>query len=356
MLNSFFSSTYSEARGRFLSAASGVGAKVHSYAIDAEAMDELAMDVAIVGEDEAPTILVSSGVHGVEGFLGSAVQLSLLERIAKQSTGLDVRYVLVHAVNPFGFSHLRRFNEDNVDLNRNFLFGDVQYEGSPAGYARLDAFLNPPSVPSRFEPFKLLAMLNILRYGRDSLIQSVAGGQYDYPRGVFFGGHGPCQSTRLVHEHARHWISESRRVVHIDFHSGLGAFGAYQLLITDEANSINVSWYADTFGAASVHPRASRGVAPYVASGEIGVWLRHHFSDLDYRFVTAEYGTYDSVRVLAAIRTENCAHHYASPKSEIYHAAKRELLECFCPRDASWRSRVIETGERIINQAVESLA
>ena len=31
-----------------------------------------------------------------------------------------VAVVLYHAVNPYGFSHLRRTNEDNVDVNRNF--------------------------------------------------------------------------------------------------------------------------------------------------------------------------------------------------------------------------------------------
>lgn len=33
--------------------------------------------------------------------------------------------VLVHAVNPFGFLNNRRWNENGVDLNRNFLVEDV---------------------------------------------------------------------------------------------------------------------------------------------------------------------------------------------------------------------------------------
>jgi predicted deacylase len=28
--------------------------------------------------------------------------------------------ILIHALNPYGFAWLRRVNEDNVDLNRNF--------------------------------------------------------------------------------------------------------------------------------------------------------------------------------------------------------------------------------------------
>ena len=41
---------------------------------------------------------------------------------------------MIHALNPFGFAHLRRANEDNVDLNRNF----VDHEGG--NYPENDLF------------------------------------------------------------------------------------------------------------------------------------------------------------------------------------------------------------------------
>ena len=75
----YFSNSYAEARDRFRRAATAVGASVTSHEVNAECRgDELAIDVATVGEDGDPAVVTSSGVHGVEGFMGSAVQLALL--------------------------------------------------------------------------------------------------------------------------------------------------------------------------------------------------------------------------------------------------------------------------------------
>ncbi len=83
-------------------------------------------------------LVVSSGVHGVEGFFGSAVQLAFLEKLPpdwRPPEGAAV--VLIHALNPFGFAWQRRFNEENVDLNRNFLLAEQTYCRRPAAERRL---------------------------------------------------------------------------------------------------------------------------------------------------------------------------------------------------------------------------
>src|SRR5688572_10961929 len=196
-----YSQSYDEARRRFMAAAGEAGAQVQSYAVVAGAAKNLCVDVAALGKQDAPTLIVSSGIHGVEGFFGSAVQLALLQRLAQTQQGAPVRYVLIHALNPYGFAHLRRVNEDNVDLNRNFMANASSYAGSPDGYASLDSFLNPPSPPSRLEPFKLKAAWTIWRRGMPALKNAVAGGQYEYPRGLFYGGTGPSASARIVQQH-----------------------------------------------------------------------------------------------------------------------------------------------------------
>ena len=343
-----------EARRRFTEAAKTVGGDVTSYEIDAESQDELAIDVAVIGAEDAQAVVISSGVHGVEGFFGSAVQLALLERLSKSPTEPRIRYVLIHSVNPFGFSHLRRFNEDNVDLNRNFLTSADHYAGAPDGYAGLNGFLNPESPPSRFEPFKLKAMWNIWRNGLQALKESVAGGQYEYPRGLFFGGHAPCKSTQLVQENCDSWLGSSQSIIHIDFHSGLGPFGTYKLLLTEGSDSDYSSWFADTFGADCVEPLVEAEGTAYNVSGLFGGWMQGHFSARDYRFVGAEFGTYGVIRVLGAIRAENRAHHYGSEDSAIYQSAKKELLECFCPNDPLWRNQVVESGLDIIDQGAKA--
>jgi len=355
MNESHFSPTYAEARRRFIDAAQAINAKVISYPIDAESQDQLAIDVAILGVDEASTVMISSGVHGVEGYFGSAVQHALLDWLGQGHVDPNIRYVLIHGVNPFGFSHIRRVNEDNVDLNRNFLVDAKDYKGSPDGYSSLNGFLNPDSTPSRFEPFRLKALWNIWRYGLQALKQSVAGGQYEYPRGLFFGGNGPCKSTQTVFENCDTWVGQSKKIIHIDFHSGLGPFGTYKILLAEGADSENFTWYTEAFGVDSVEPLDMPEGTAYKISGLFGEWMQNYYNSREYRFVGAEFGTYDIIRVLGAIRAENRAHHYSAENSKIYEAAKSELLECFCPKDTSWRNIVIESGLNIISQGILAL-
>lgn len=350
-----FSETFAEARRRFKDAAGSVGATISSYSVNADCEEELAIDVATVGEYDAPILVTSSGVHGVEGFLGSAVQHALLERLSEESAERNIRHVLIHAVNPFGFSQLRRVNEDNVDLNRNFLGNVGDYRGAPDGYANLNGFLNPESPPSRFEPFKLKAMWNIWRHGLQALKQSVAGGQYEYPRGLFFGGQGPCQSTQIINENCDAWIGSAEKVIHIDFHTGLGSFGTYKLLVAESAGSENVSWYTDTFGIDYVELLDESATTAYKISGLFGEWMQKHYAPREYRFIGAEFGTYDVIRVLGALRVENRAYHYGDENSAICKSTKAELLECFCPSDAVWRKQTIESSLRIIDQATQTL-
>ena len=324
MCDSFFSSTYSEARRRFVDASDAIGADHSSHPIGDH--DDLSIDVAVIGEKEAPAIVVSSGVHGVEGFVGSAIQLSLLDRLAANGPG-GIKYVLIHAVNPYGFEHIRRFNEEGIDLNRNFHRSDESYSGAAEAYVQLNDFLNPASPPSRTEVFTLKALWLIWQNGMSAMKEAVARGQYEYPRGLFYGGSERSESFRIVRRHCDDWIGDSKDVIHFDVHSGLGKFADYKLLI-GESDSQECAWYEKTFGSEVVESLTRGGMA-YTVSGLFCDWMKHHFGGRRYRSLGIEFGTYNVIRVLAAIRAENRAHHYAGPGEPCFQRAKSELLECF---------------------------
>lgn len=355
MSDSYFSESYHDARRRFRAAADEAGASLHAYPIEVEGEEDLTIDVAVLGDDDLPTVLTSIGIHGVEGFFGSAVQLALLDRWKNTKGQGSVRHVLLHGINPFGFLRLRRFNEDNVDLNRNFCDDGEGYSGAPDAYVKLNGFLNPASPPSRWEPFEIKAIGNILRSGYHTLKQAVAGGQYQYPQGLFFGGHSRCQSTQVICENCDQWIGQSKQIMHLDFHSGLGRNGAYKLLLAESADSEHFSWYTEQFGADHVEPLDTPEGTAYKVSGLMGDWLQRHFASREYRFMGAEVGTYGAIRILKALRAENRAHHYCEPDSEIYKLTKAELLECFCPSDPSWQARVVRSGLAIIDRAADAI-
>ena len=115
-----FSGNFVQARQRFLAAAGDCGIATLAFPISAQGAqgEDLSMDVAVVGDkDPQNIILLTSGIHGVEGFLGSAVQTAWLQKVGSNQMPLGrTAVVLVHALNPYGFSWIRRANENNVDL------------------------------------------------------------------------------------------------------------------------------------------------------------------------------------------------------------------------------------------------
>ena len=180
----YYSPDYATARTRFRKAAEQAGGRLTQLALTARgpAGEGLSIDLAWFGAESPTRALVhSSGIHGVEGFAGSAIQLRWLLDDGIPELPEDVAVLLVHVLNPFGMAWLRRFNEHNVDLNRNFLGADEAYEGAPDGYAELDSFLNPPGLPT-WELFYPKAGWLILRFGMATLKQTVAGGQYVNPK------------------------------------------------------------------------------------------------------------------------------------------------------------------------------
>ena len=304
-----FSDSYRQARDRFCTVAESLDAELHRYPIAAD--PELTIDVAVLPAEEAGAgklIVISSGVHGVEGPFGSAVQLAWLEQVRSAARPSGVGFVLIHAVNPFGFAHHRRWNEDNVDLNRNFFDDATEYRGAPRGYVDLHALLNPPSPPSRWEPFRLKAIWHILRLGLPAIKEAVATGQYEYPQGIFFGGRGPSASANLLREHFTSWVGDATEILHLDFHTGLGRFAEYRLLLESDRYSERTAWFKTAFGQHAVEPMTSGGTA-YQARGTLGGWATRQMADRDYHFATVEFGTYGTIRILAALRAENRAFH-----------------------------------------------
>ena len=120
---SYFPADYRQARRNFIAACQKAGvdsiARVHPGAKGPDGKP-LFIDSAALGPRGAKkALLLIAGTHGVEGYFGSGAMTGLLRQGLKPPP--DTRLVLVHALNPYGFAWDRRVNEDNVDLNRNFV-------------------------------------------------------------------------------------------------------------------------------------------------------------------------------------------------------------------------------------------
>ena len=308
---------------------------------------------------EAPERLltVSSGIHGVEGFAGSAVQHQLLsEQLDGFDLPPDTGLLLVHAINPYGFAHHRRVNESNVDLNRNFVRHGEPHPDNP-GYEELYDAINPERMDEDSEAEARERFFRFAQtHGFPALQRVLSCGQYAHPCGAQFGGRRDEASNRALREITRRHAGGAREVVWVDVHTGLGPYGEVEL-ITEEgrdhpAYARGRKWFGEVF-------RSTAAGESYSAPLE-GVMERGLVEELEpgcaFTAFAAEFGTYDPTRVFWAMRADNWVHHHGDLESPQGRSVKAEILEVFRPSDPAWQARVLEGAARVLRQARDGLA
>lgn len=347
-----FPRDYYEGKKNFLKALKNSSYLHEQYEIGQLGKDgeNLTIDIGLRGlKDASRTVVISSGLHGVEGYLGSAIQSNFLNDVVIQSLDNDTNVVIIHALNPFGFSWNRRCNEDNIDLNRNFLLENEKYEGSPINYGIFNDFLNPESAPSKHEPFLIKVLLLIIRYGFTTLMNTFPEGQYDYPKGLFFGGQGKSKTQEILSQNLPRLIGSSSQITHIDLHTGLGRLNTYKLLVDETNEPGELERLAKRFEIDNIEVFNKQGSA-YKVRGGIGKWCKSLFPNCKYDFLTAEFGTYSAIKILKALRAENRSYWWAKPSIN-YEWTRSNLSEMFAPINEEWRDYSVREGLNICRKA-----
>jgi hypothetical protein len=349
-----FSADYSRARERFLGAAEARGARIESRGIATRSArgEELSIDVAYLGPDSPERVIaLSSGLHGVEGFAGSAIQHRFLsEQLESFELPGDCGVLVLHALNPFGFSGLRRVNESNVDLNRNFLQHPGGHVANP-GYEELYDAINPLTLEEEVDAEQRARLLAYAeKHGFPQLQEVLTVGQYIHPEGVQFGGVQLEESTRLVREIAVEATRGASRVGWIDFHTGLGPWAEVEMILESPPEAADFlrakAWWGERARSTLTGESVSAALHGTMEHG-----LAEVLCDVELTMAAAEFGTHDPVRVFSAMRADNWLHRCGELDSEQGRAIKRELLEVFRPDARDWEVRVLELGGLLVEQA-----
>ncbi|HUU72920.1 MAG TPA: DUF2817 domain-containing protein [Burkholderiales bacterium] len=349
--NDYFSKTYAIARSRFIASACAAGATMDEVSLDAmgPAGTPLAIEIAWFGAERPSRVVIhSSGIHGVEGFAGSAVQLALLD--SPLDIPQDAALIMVHCLNPYGMAWLRRVNEHNVDLNRNFILDVEERSGVADTYRALNSLLNPARLPAGPDLFYPRAIRCILKYGMPALRQGVAEGQYEYPEGLFYGGTEFEQGPLLYLGWLSLRLRSVSRVIAVDVHTGLGKWGEEALYLRsgrdqpDEATRLGAE-----LGRTLVTDAVAHGAY------EIRGMLSDVFGMLepapDWSFILQEFGTYPGLRVINALRQENYWHHHGNVGPE--HSSKQNLKRMLAPENGAWRTSVVDRGVSLCRSVMD---
>ncbi len=352
----YFSPDYFTAKQRFRETCQRLRLEQHSLGIDAPSptSEPLTIDVALAGTSQPRfALVVSSGLHGVEGFFGSAVQLAFLERLAANwRPPAECALILIHAINPFGFAWRRRCNEANVDLNRNFLPADQEYSGSPPLCGVFRSALAPMRARRRLASGLTFAKL-ALRHGIRSFWETLPVGQYDFDDWLFYGGRGRAQSATLLEQMLPSLLTTCEEAVHLDFHTGLGRWADCHLLLSRLDAADNIEWWNHHFPPQVVSGARSTSNS-YEIRGGFGAWLQSQFPKTRYRFATAEFGTYSPVRVIRTLLDELHWHTQLGAASPD-HWSRSRLAEIFVPQNPRWRTKTLEIGVSLIDRAANAL-
>ncbi len=350
-----FASSYAKARVKFLEAAATAGARIESFnhPVPGHDGEPLALDVALDGGPDAKRLLiVSSGCHGVEGFCGSGVQVFALHdtewREKAQAAGVAVLYL--HALNPYGFSHLRRVTQENVDLNRNFQDFSKPLPSNPA-YGRVHSLLLPASWPPDAAN-RAATEAFIVENGLKVWQAAISSGQHAFPDGLFYGGDAPTWSNRTLRQVLSKYASQTPEIAWIDLHTGLGPQGVGERIYAGRNDAETIArarrWWGDK--VTSIYDGSSTSA---VLTGLMWESIHDAAPQAEYTGIALEYGTEPITEILDALRGDHwLAQHPEAPEA-LASDIKARLKRAFYTDTDAWKGQIISQARQAMFQSLQ---
>ena len=366
----YFRATYEDCRAAFVEKAHRLasrykGVEVFKVPVAGTVDSDLTIDGCYIPAQATTEslLILSSGVHGIEGFLGSAVQSMVMED-ALGSARLDSTGVLfIHGMNPYGFKHLRRVTENNVDLNRNCAIDEGLYDTKNEGYGRLNGLLNPRGKADhrslKNKNIHLAILRKVLTGSMPALRQAVLQGQYDHPEGLYFGGKAPEPQIVAMGPLVRAKMAPYARILTIDLHTGYGENGTMHLFAGPVRDADIKAEMEFLFAGYRVDWADNEGF--YTVSGAFADYIGSLAPGKKYYAMPLEFGTLDSQKFFGSLKSlhimmlENQGFHYGTKDERTESRIKRDFLEMFFPSDPAWRSKAIMDAKRILELVLERL-
>lgn len=359
-LSECYAETYAEAREKFVRAVNFTNGKYDAIPVDLKLplhYDEyLSIDLAYYGSPEPEILLVhSTGVRGVDGFHGSAIQIKLIldhvkclkEDLISENIGL----LFVHAVNPYGMAHSRITNESNVDLNNNFR---TNYEITcPEIYEKLNHIINPTDEKKWWKGFVYFNLIrNSIKYSLDEITNAITKGQNKFLDGIFNFGfemeQGPKKLIKWIKENVDH--QKLKLIINIDVHIGTGTFGVDTVLLSQSDYNMHLELYENIPNKIIIND-----LQPDSVNCNLKIGIQNAFPDINVCGLIQEFGTYSKYNMLSAIIRENYYNYYQLEGQDTNHFSKVELKNMFYPNDVSWRKNVLQSGVDFYNQIFSKL-
>ena len=353
-----FPSSYQESRVYFHSQLESIkdiwpSAALNKYSVSGTGdltIDWISAD-PIMNKDKL--ILITTGLHGVEGFVGAGMLDLFIKEYIRNLDPETTGICLVHAINPWGMANIRRVNQNNVDLNRNFMEGEDDFLTEfNLDYKKLNITLNPSHALKNLWAedigFFKNAIINLARNGIKSLRGAVMLGQLSNSAGLYFSGKEYQPETICLKNLISDYLSSYDNFLSIDMHTGYGP--RYQMTLV---NSPGETRTPDQLKDDFQYPRILQADPDqfYKMQGDMIDWIYKlkESKNLNVKlYGTAfEFGTYGEgiLKEVKSLRTmvyENQAFHHSGLWGEPGSRIKAEIQEMYFPASDDWREKAIQ--------------
>ena len=332
----------------------GYNPTLESHAINAD--DGLYIDTIYVPSkgEQTNLIVLTTGVHGIEGYIGSVMLDVFWDEVYTTLDQSNTGVLVVANVNPYGMKYHRRYNENNVDLNRNFILDWSTHDMAVnKDYPKCDEFLGPESTIGNifWHEVGFLGSLagQVITNGADTISNALLGGQYEYAEGVYYGGNGDEASTTFLKNVFKETLEgEYENIVHIDIHSGYGP--RYNMVIFNSVfDTMTEAETKEMFGYDNIIAIDSEDFYPTTGdTTDYYYRLREYMKSDKALFSTCfEFGTIgdsflDSIISMKYTIEENQNHWNPSSDSITNKVIKERYQELFYPTEKEWREKTVE--------------
>ena len=366
---SYFKETYSDSRSQFLENSDQLN-KIFDTVVSGRIMvpsevdDDLSIDWTYVpGRTSMDKLLIlNSGLHGIEGYTGSAIQnMFMNEMMADLPENMGV--LMIHGINAFGFKYRRKVTENNIDLNRNCVRGQTGFDIENDGYGKLEDMLmptgnvDPGSLSNKF--FYLNAIYKIVKESMGVLRQAALQGQYEYDKGIYYGGRDYEPQIKSLEPLLQGIISEYKMVLNIDLHTAYGERGKLHLFVDkpDDPNALNA---IETIYKGQQIDWGNTADF-YTINGEYIVWVNSLVPDVTCVPMLFEFGTLNSQETFGALKSihtmimENQGVHYGYANEEKEEIVKDQFSRMYYPTSPLWRTKVMNSAKEMLAISVNNL-
>jgi Protein of unknown function (DUF2817) len=363
----WFPADYGDSRTRFRAdcekAKTGPLDFCRSWKMRSKSDKDLTIDYAFFSGGGDRLLVVHSGIHGSEAASGAAVQAMVMRNYlpALRAKGIDV--VFIHSLNPYGFKYDRRTDEFNVNLNRNFTTNGKLYKTTNDDYSRYRTIFEPTgpvknvSIASIREGLMFFQGVADNGFKSGPLNNGMNNGQYQFPRGLNYGGKHPQEQTRFLRQAIGPILAKPyRKVLILDYHTGLGDDGVLSVILGIKPAAGPLAELKGMLAGQEKNGiviETSDSPGFFATSGDVIDFMPSLARNPDRALaVTMEYGTMGTdalseLKSAARMILENQAYYYGCATPGDCRQVDADFRELFNPREAAWRSKILREADRV---------